>query len=48
MIITPGQDFLKFIQSRSPPVPTNLKGLALNHDNSQRLLQIVADKTSRL
>jgi hypothetical protein len=34
MIITPGQDFLKFIQSRSPSVPTNLKGLALNHDNS--------------
>jgi hypothetical protein len=35
MIITPRQDFLKlFIQSRSPSVPTNLKGVILNHDNS--------------
>ena len=34
MIITPGQDFLKFIHPKSPSVPTNLKDVALNHDNS--------------
>ena len=34
MIITPRQDFLKFIHPKSPSVPTNLKDVALNHDNS--------------
>ena len=34
MIITPGQDFLKSIHPRSPSVPTNLKDVALNRDNS--------------
>jgi hypothetical protein len=34
MIITHRQDFLKFIHPKSPSVPTNLKDVALNHDNS--------------
>ena len=34
VIITPRQDSLKFIQARSPPIPTNLNSVTLNHDNS--------------